>query len=258
MNVPGFYLMRRGWRDNPIFKSEPYTEREAWEWIIEEAAFKPVKKPIGGTVVSIERGQIAHSIRFMAKAWNWSKSRVARYLSRLAEADMIVIQIVIKNRDNSGAATRTLGGTVVSLITLCNYDRYQRFDADSGTGSGTARETKSGRVRDKLERKKRKKEITRGASQELFDRFWDAYPSRHPHSNPKKPALSTFGAAINQGTDPEIIIRGARHFAAHIAAEDIDPRYVKQAANWLKDGLWVDHQESPRSSAGPTYTGAAI
>ena len=205
MNVPGFYLMRRGWRDNPIFKSEPYTEREAWEWIIEEAAFKPVKKPIGGTVVSIERGQIAHSIRFMAKAWNWSKSRVARYLNRLADADMITVHDVIKNRDSSGTDTGTPNGTAIRRITLCNYDRYQRFDAGNGTGSGTARETKSGQKRDKLERKKRKKEITHGASQDLFDRFWVEYPSRHLHHNPKKPALSAFEAAISDDAEPVLM-----------------------------------------------------
>ena len=258
MSASGFYLVQRGWRDNPIFKNEPYTEREAWEWLIEEAAFKPVKKWIGGNLVTIERGQVAHSIRFMANAWKWSKSRVARYLNRLAEADMITVHDVIRNRDSSGTDTGTPSGTAVRPITLCNYDRYQRFDADSGTGYGTARETKSGHERDKLERKKRKKETTHGPSQTSFDRFWDAYPSRRPHPNPKKPALLAFEAAISHGTDPETVIRGAQNYAAHIAAEDTEPKFVAQAKNWLKDERWVEHQEPPRPSAGPTYSGAAI
>src|SRR5262249_18505265 len=47
------------------------------------------------------------------------------------------------------------------------------------------------------------------AAREQFEIFWRIFPSRRPHSNPKKPALAKFIAAVKGGADPAQIIRGA-------------------------------------------------
>jgi hypothetical protein len=79
---------------------------------------------------------------------------------------------------------------------------------------------------------------------EAFDAFWEAYPSRHPHSNPKHPAQVKFETkVIRRGVDPADIIRGARNYASYVSAHVRDPRLVAMAQTWLYQERWTDHQE---------------
>ena len=53
--------------DHPAFKAAPFSEREAWLWIIMEASWKPRQKRIGHIVVEVGRGQLAASIRYACR-----------------------------------------------------------------------------------------------------------------------------------------------------------------------------------------------
>ena len=127
-------IARSIWEDT-AFKSEPMTEREAFMWLIMEASWKPREYRVGRHVVELQRGELASSVRYMAEAWQWSKSRVARYLERLRDRGMI------QNRDRSGTAS----GTAITVISVCNYEEYQ----SAPKGSGTPSELKSGQKRDR-------------------------------------------------------------------------------------------------------------
>lgn len=111
------------------FKDQPFTEREAFMWLVMEASWKDREKRIDNRIISLKRGQLAASVRFMAEAWGWQKSTVDRFLQRL------------KNRDMIG----TDSGTGVNVITICKYSHYQGGSDDCGTAkiekrdsSGTA------------------------------------------------------------------------------------------------------------------------
>ena len=73
-----------------------------------------------------------------------------------------------------------------------------------------------------------------------FEAFLQAYPSRRPHPNPRKPALTKFQAAIRGGTDPAIIVAGAERYAAYVRTERTDPKYIAQAATWLNQERWTE------------------
>lgn len=105
----GFIWVRRNYFDHPIFANEPFTEREAFLWMVCEAAWKTRRKRIHNAMITLRRGQLAHSTRFMASAWAWSESRVRRFLGRLKIDAMI---------DTTADAHAT-------LITICNYEKYQ-------------------------------------------------------------------------------------------------------------------------------------
>jgi len=68
---------------------------------------------------------------------------------------------------------------------------------------------------------------------ELFERFWNAYPSRSPLPNPKEPAREGFTALVRGGLDPGILIEAAERFAAAVA-DEATRRYIPYAVNWLK------------------------
>lgn len=117
----GVFAVSRGVFDHPSFAPEPYTEREAWLWLIGDAAWKPHKRRAGRVIVDLKRGQTAHATRFLATKWKWSEARVRRFLNRLKIDAMVELQ-----------ATRE-----TTQITICNYDKYA-FDGRTGDAPSDA------------------------------------------------------------------------------------------------------------------------
>ena len=78
----------------------------------------------------------------------------------------------------------------------------------------------------------------------FFDKFWNIYPPRRPHSNPRKPALQKFEAALKRGIPASDIIRGAENYAAYVERERTDPKYVAQAMTWLNQERWTEYQSA--------------
>jgi hypothetical protein len=104
--------------DHCAFRDAPFSEREAWLWIIMEAAWKPRQRRVGHIVISIDRGQLAVSVRFMAEAWGWTAAKVQRYVERLKKLEMICAET----------------DTGLTVITVCNYDKFQTKAKATDTG----------------------------------------------------------------------------------------------------------------------------
>ena len=77
-----------------------------------------------------------------------------------------------------------------------------------------------------------------------FDEFWRIYPSRRPHSNPRKIAYAKFEVALKRGTAAADIIRGAGNYGAYVEREKVNPKYVTQAVTWLNQERWGEYQEA--------------
>lgn len=135
MSEKGVIAVDRGVFDHDCFADEPFTEREAWMWLIAEAAWKARTRRIGKVVVDLKRGQLAASLRFMGDRWGWSKDKVDRYFRKLKNRDMI--------------ATQTETG--ISVITICNYNTYQRVSLPDATDNETQTATVPRQLRDKRE-----------------------------------------------------------------------------------------------------------
>lgn len=130
-----FYLMHRGWQENPVFFGEPFSRRDAWIWLIEHAAFKEMRIGVQGKTVSIERGQVCVSLRQLAREWGWSEPRVRRFLSRAQTEEMV-------------GCVADAGRTV---ITICNYNEYQ-VDRCVGDAQPDAAATHHRRTTDALKK----------------------------------------------------------------------------------------------------------
>jgi hypothetical protein len=110
MSERGFIAVDRGIFDHPLFEERrEFSRREAWLWLISEAEWKDREKYIGKAKVNLRRGQMAHSLRFIAEAWGWHKSKVERFLDRLKTETMIETDVETGN----------------TVVTICNYDAYQ-------------------------------------------------------------------------------------------------------------------------------------
>ena len=72
------------------------------------------------------------------------------------------------------------------------------------------------------------------ADASLFDVAWAEYPKR-PGAN-KSTARKAWDARIKAGVSPEVLIDGARAYAAYCTASGTEPQYIKQAATFFGPG----------------------
>jgi hypothetical protein len=66
-NGGNFSVSRSIWTSD-LFAKEPFTEREAWIWMISSAVWRDQTVRVGKHIVRLERGQLCYSTRFMAEA----------------------------------------------------------------------------------------------------------------------------------------------------------------------------------------------
>lgn len=236
-----WYKMERGWMDNPVFKKEPYTEQQAWLWLVEHAVWKDTSTFANGRNIDLKRGDLSYSLSFLAEVWTWTKSRTNRYVNRLKTAHMI--------------ETATETGRLV--ITICNYSKYQ----DQRNATETESETPAKRQRNASETNKKNKEIRTKKStlvpivQNRFVEFWELYPRqrRGARSNAEKKYNQIL--AENKATEEEIINGVTRYAQSREVAEG----YGKGAVAWLNDDRWT-HEYSNEPTSGnnsktkPSYT----
>ena len=109
----GYIRFHRSIFSHHFFAPEPYTEREAWTWLIAEAAWKPCTVRVRQSMVEIGRGELIYSTRFLAKKWRWDRSHVRRFIARLIAEKMVDPQL---NPQLTHKPTH---------LTICNYDKFQ-------------------------------------------------------------------------------------------------------------------------------------
>lgn len=101
-------------------------DEDAWVWILEHTAWRPLRRTGGqGQLVTLERGQLHISDRSLATAFQWDKKRVRRFLERLEQHSMVRV-----HRDQSG-----------TILTVCNYDKYQTVEKEAGPAKDQQRTT---------------------------------------------------------------------------------------------------------------------
>ncbi|MCK1577862.1 hypothetical protein [Bradyrhizobium sp. 174] len=113
----GYIKLYRSLFRHEFFRPAAFSEREAFTWMIAEAAWKPRQRRFGQFFVDLERGDLAASLRFLAETWDWSVGAVRGYLGRCEKEGMI--------------STRSDKG--VTVVTICNYDIYQGDDQADDT-----------------------------------------------------------------------------------------------------------------------------
>jgi len=121
MSEHGYIALARGILDHHVVGArKPYSEFEAWAWLLFEATYKPRRITVtnGRTreVLELRRGQLSHSRSYTAKAWGWSEKRVRGFLLRLEKNQQIDRQT----------------GHLQTVISICNYERYQSPETSKG------------------------------------------------------------------------------------------------------------------------------
>lgn len=224
----GFIALARGILDHPIVGAhKPYTKKDAWEWLLFEAAYLLRRYDAGGTVCNLQRGQLAHSTRFMARAWGWPETNVRRFLD------------LLKTGAGTGAMIGAETGAGVTVITICNYERYQTPGAGSGAANGAASGAAGGaKVAQDRRRKEQGNKVTSSNSPPGFDEWYSIYPRKKA----KQDALKAYSKLIGSGAISHVpLLEKTKAFASHWHARPADQlQFCPYPASWLNSGEYAD------------------
>ncbi len=179
--MSGFVAMIRDWQDHDIFDGDEFSRRDAWAWLIAQAAWKATRVRTKGVIILLERGQLCYSVRFLAQKWGWSKSRVDRFLALLRDEGMIEKSGTAAGQ-SAGHDAGQSAGHGEHVITICNYGKYQTSanegrDSERANG-GTVTPAFAGQERDKEEQRKQESTIPNGMADPtklLFDLAIDVF-----------------------------------------------------------------------------------
>ena len=119
--MAGWITLHKDITSHWIWEDE-FSRGQAWVDLLLWANHKPSSIMIKGKLIKLNRGQQARSEVTLANTWKWSRGRVRRFLELLKNEQMIVQHSV----------------QVTSVITICNYDKYQAKHKYGGTAVDTA------------------------------------------------------------------------------------------------------------------------
>ena len=107
MTNEGFICISRGITAHWIWANPIFFQR--WVWMILTANYDNREVSFSCHRLMLQRGQLAINLPYLSKTWNVSTQAVLKFLVKL---------------EDSGMVTRTVNDKV-TVITICNYDRYQ-------------------------------------------------------------------------------------------------------------------------------------
>jgi hypothetical protein len=247
---PGYFLMQRGWMDNPAFlgRREPFCRRAAYAWLVEMAAYKDTIQDVNGAPQTVLRGQVSVSLRQLCDTWMWSLNVVRRFIDRLKTDTLVVVEV----------------GTGRMMITICNYDKFQTPTRNEGTarnrnkhigraqdGYSTGTQKNKGNESNEVKQESlagvlhqplsENDEIRRLAE---FDQFWAIYPRKVGKGDARK----AFLRALRNGANAGELIRAvkAQQFSR-------DPHFRAHPTTWLNSERWHDNPKdvAPDPKGGP-------
>lgn len=117
---PGnWFAVSRDIFDHPIvgIHDRPFTDTEAWLWLVSRASYETRRTMNKGTVVILDPGDLMAAHGFLGTRWMWTTAKVRWFLTRLSTEAMITRHCHKQDgRHNSNQ---------IQIITICNYSRYQ-------------------------------------------------------------------------------------------------------------------------------------
>jgi hypothetical protein len=233
MSERGFIAVDRGVWDHELFVNDVFSWREAWLWLISEAAWKPKSIKTDSGKLQLERGQLVTSSRLLAARWNWSKSSAHRFLSRLQTEKMVEMGVGHKAGQQLGQG--------LTVITICKYNEYNKSSDQFGTQTGTQSGTESNKsLNNQNKRKKDSAPRARPAPDQksLLLPIDGGRKKSTPHTLPRDYELTQArrDIAIGCGLDPKVTFQ---KFTEHFWMTG--RRLVEWDTRW---GQWCSEQRT--------------
>lgn len=180
----GYFKVHRSLFDNPLWTSEPFTKAQAWIDLFGKANHDDGFFFKRGIKIDVKRGQTGRSELTLSKDWKWSRGKVRRFLKWLEINEMIE-----RKQDNK-----------TTIITICNYDRFQPLKNQDGTTNSTPSSTTNGHqtdINNKNNKNKKNKKTNITKPDSVSEQTWKDFLTHR--KNKKSPLTQTaLDRIINQ------------------------------------------------------------
>lgn len=214
--MAGWFSVKRGITSHHLFKNNP--ERlMIWLWLLDNAAWKDTHHDIQGSTVTVKRGSVCVSLRHISDCTGVGLQRIRTAIKRFNDENMIETEL-------------THGK---SMISLCNFEKYQSTKSEANTRP-TQDQHKTNT------QKKQGNNITNkeSASDALrFQEFWDAYPHRNGKKDKRAKCVDKYTTAVRAGADEADIIKAAIDYQND---PDVKRGFGRAAETWLNQKGWQD------------------
>lgn len=137
-NITNLDHHRKGWvclhrriMGNPLFRDNP-DARHLFMDLLVLAAWDETIQDWNGESITIGRGQVMISTRRLAEMSGLSHQKVRTILKALTRHNIAKINTAPNTPSNTATNTRP------SIVTICNFDKYQDTQHSPNTGSNTA------------------------------------------------------------------------------------------------------------------------
>jgi hypothetical protein len=100
-----------------MFEGDVFSRRDAWLWMIANAAYCDHETKTKGKVIKLKRGQLLAARSHLAEIWGWGEQSVRTFLRQLEKNGMIEFS----NQSD---------GHLPNVVTVCNYIKYQSKQAE--------------------------------------------------------------------------------------------------------------------------------
>lgn len=147
----GYVLAYRKCWTHPDFGN--LLDAAIWNFLFQNAFWQDGQRVFNGAVFNLKRGQIVVSVSFLASGFMVSEKYIRGLLKRLSKGGMVDIQ----------------GANKGTIITICNYNKYQFTEETKGEQDENKGKTKGDNKKE--EKKKRSNELLKpdGVSQDTWD-----------------------------------------------------------------------------------------
>mgnify|MGYP003111438504 FL=1 len=205
----GYIKIGRGLLSHPALqkKDRSFCEIGAFVWILLEASFADRKYRIQNQEIVLKRGQLCCSIGYMAKAFNWNRSKVQRFLDRLKENHTITTN----TPSNTPADTP-------NIITITHYDDYQDMPNDTSSDMKHNKLTNKGK--------------------EYIDEFNDLWNQLRAKKGSKKKAQDKYLKIRNKVKRSDLIEK-----YNELCDKTKDFTYIPHFITWLNGERYLDKDE---------------
>ena len=232
--------MERGWQDSGVFNNEPYSERDAWAWMVGATEWRNNAKPIAinNKPVKLKRGELSHSLRFMARKFHWGTGKVDRFIKKMILWEMLKIVTVTETGQN--------------ILIVCNYSKYQDATKPSETSNETDIDTEAEQGRNRGGTKKKKvsnKEEERKEKSDYSENFLEFWKSWTPYKTGKgsKADAKEIYLKIRKEIDHETLSKSSTEYCKFCKETDCN---TKNVFRWLKKRGWDDDYTIPTKGNG--------
>ena len=184
----GWIKLHRSIISDPLFNAGKYSKGQAWVFLNLAACYEDKPFPTDRGTVHLKRGELAYSLRSLARIWGWSVNGVKSYLATLKTLGRI----------------DTRNAHVTTVITMLYYNEEQKRD----TRDDTRRDTRD----DYIQEDKEEKEVRTHGEESLNDLRFGGEPDtdnseRYSSGNQWSPVVTT-GTDRDRDREKDIESRG--------------------------------------------------